>query len=134
MPVVVGPLGSDLRRGADRGNVPQIMEESMRFLRVSSFWTRLMTPVVVLRQVLGVCLSRKLWKFYSCSSRTGGDMPVVVRQGMGVPVPRQCCLHARCVQKTVVFHSSSFDKVADVLVIRCSEVPQVQLLRLWSSL
>ena len=36
------PLGSDLRRGADRGIVPQIMEENMRFLRGSSSWTRLL--------------------------------------------------------------------------------------------
>ena len=43
---------------------------NMRFLQVSSFWTRSLAFVVMQRQVLGICLSRKLRKFHSCSSRT----------------------------------------------------------------
>ena len=42
----------------------------------SSLRTRSLPFFVMQRQVPGVCLSRKVWKFHSCSSRTGGEMPV----------------------------------------------------------
>ena len=78
---------------------------------------------------------------FACSSRTGGDMPVVVTTGHGGAVPGQGCLQARCVQTVLwsrraenCFHSCSSRQGGRCPCCQCSEVPQVQFLWLWTSL
>ena len=64
------------------------VQEMVQIVQIlCSSWTRLVTPVVV--------LSRKLWKFCSRSSHTGGDMPVVATSGLEVQLLSKL-VHARC--------------------------------------